>query len=401
MNKRNVIIAIIVLVIAGVVGGYFYLNQRVSLPKTSSPPPTSEPTRPNDLTQQPDQQSLPGISLPEGFAINYFAEDVPGARSLTISPETGIVYVGTRGEGNLYAVIDDNNDNQADRVVTIDEGLNSPNGVAWYQGDLYVAQISQVTRYRNIDNTYESNPQPELINNQFPNDSSHGWKYIAFGPDDKLYVPVGAPCNICNPDDSMYGALHRMNPDGSNLERYAYGIRNTVGFDWHPESNVLWFTDNGRDWLGDNRPPDELNKALEPGLNFGYPFCHGTDIQDPEFGQDVDCSQYQAPEQELGPHVAALGMTFYDQDMFPEEYQDKVFIAEHGSWNRSVPIGYRVTTVDVNDGQASNYQVFAEGWLNDDGTNWGRPVDVITMEDGSLLVSDDASGSIYRISYSQ
>jgi glucose/arabinose dehydrogenase len=214
-------------------------------------------------------------------------------------------------------------------------------------------------------------------------------------------VPVGAPCNICLRDnDERYASIMRMNPDGSELEVFAHGIRNTVGFTWHPGTQELWFTDNGRDMLGDNVPPDELNRAPSAGLHFGYPFVHGGDIPDPEFGEGVDINQYVKPAQNLGPHVAALGMRFYTGNMFPEEYRNQIFIAEHGSWNRSKKIGYRVMLVKLNGNEAVSYEPFAEGWLQGDAVS-GRPVDVLIMPDGSMLVSDDYGGVIYRIIYSK
>lgn len=339
------------------------------------------------------------IKLPPGFKIEVYADNVPNARSLTLG-ENGVVFVGTRGD-KVYAVVDDNQDYKADNVITIASGLNSPNGVAYRNGDLYVAEISKVWRYENILDNLNNPPDPVLVNDGFPSDTHHGWKFIAFGPDDKLYVPVGAPCNIClRDDDERYASIMRMNADGSGLELFASGIRNTVGFDWHPQTNELWFTDNGRDWLGDNAPPDELNRAPEKGLHFGYPFIHGGDIRDPEFGENADPEQYVKPVQKLGPHVAALGMRFYTGNMFPEEYRNQIFIAEHGSWNRSTKLGYRIMLVKLNGNEAVSYEPFAEGWLQGDSVS-GRPVDVLVMPDGSLLVSDDYAGVIYRITYSE
>jgi len=339
------------------------------------------------------------IKLPPGFKIEVYADNVPNARSLTLG-ENGVVFVGTRGD-KVYAVVDDNQDYKADNVITIASGLNSPNGIAYRNGDLYVAEISKVWRYENILDNLNNPPDPVLVNDGFPSDTHHGWKFIAFGPDDKLYVPVGAPCNIClRDDDERYASIMRMNADGSGLELFASGIRNTVGFDWHPQTNELWFTDNGRDWLGDNAPPDELNRAPEKGLHFGYPFIHGGDIRDPEFGENADPEQYVKPVQKLDPHVAALGMRFYTGNMFPEEYRNQIFIAEHGSWNRSTKLGYRIMLVKLNGNEAVSYEPFAEGWLQGDSVS-GRPVDVLVMPDGSLLVSDDYAGVIYRITYSQ
>lgn len=337
------------------------------------------------------------IKLPPGFKIEVYAGDVPGARSMAVS-KSGILFVGTRGEDKVYAIIDTNKDYKADKVITIASGLNTPNGVALLDGDLYVAEISRVIKYPDIENHLQDPPSPVVVNDQFPSDTHHGWKYIKFGPDGKLYVPVGAPCNICKSDDERYASIMRMNPDGSGLEVFAHGVRNTVGFDWSPVDSVLWFTDNGRDLLGDNVPPDELNRAPEKGMNFGYPYMHGNDIRDPEYGEGVDLSQFTKPVQELGPHVAALGMEFYKGNMFPEKYKNSIFIAEHGSWNRSEKIGYRVTFVKLDGNTPVSYEPFAEGWLQGESVS-GRPVDVEQMDDGSLLVSDDYAGMIYRISY--
>lgn len=340
------------------------------------------------------------ITLPPGFQIEVLAENVAGARSMALS-ENGILFVGTRDVGgNVYAVVDNNKDYKADEVVIVATGLNMPNGVAIKDGDLYVAEVNRVLRFENIEENYRTRPTPQVIKDDFPNERHHGWKFIRFGPDGKLYVPVGAPCNICLSEDERFASITRMNPDGSGFEVFAHGIRNTVGFDWHPASNELWFTDNGRDMLGDNIPPDELNYATQIGMHFGYPFIHGDDIIDPELGEGKDPSQYTPPAQNLGPHVAALGMRFYTGDMFPSEYKNQIFIAEHGSWNRSTKIGYKIMIVKLNGNQPVSYEPFAEGWLKGDSVS-GRPVDVQQMPDGSLLVSDDYAGVIYRITYSK
>lgn len=340
---------------------------------------------------------LDEIKLPPGFSISLYAENVPNARSMVLG-ENGTLFVGTRTEGKVYALGDTNGDFKVDVKYVIAQDKNMPNGVAFKNGDLYVAEVSKVWKLNDIENNLLNPPAPEMVNDTFPSEEHHGWKYIAFGPDGMLYVPVGAPCNICNPEDERFCTIMRMNDDGSGLEIFAKGIRNTVGFDWHPETGVLWFTDNGRDWMGDNRPPDELNAAPRKGMHFGYPFIHGNDILDSEYGRGKDPANYIPPRQELGPHVAALGMLFYQGDMFPEEYKNQVFIAEHGSWNRTVPIGYRVMLVRLENGNAVSYEVFADGWLQGN-MDWGRPVDVLTLPDGSLLVSDDKAGVIYRISY--
>jgi glucose/arabinose dehydrogenase len=334
---------------------------------------------------------LERVKLPPGFQISLYAL-VPDARSMTLSP-SGTLFVGTR-ETTAYAVR--TSPGREPSVFTIARGLRMPNGVAFRDGSLYLAEVHRVLRYDGIESRLENPPAPAIVR-EFPTDRQHGWKFITFGPDGMLYVPVGAPCNICQPGP-MYAAIHRMRPDGSDFETFARGIRNTVGFDWQPGSRELWFTDNGRDLMGDDVPPDELNRAPRAGMDFGYPSCHGRAISDPEFGRARPCSATTAPAVELGPHVAALGMRFYTGAMFPERYRNGIFIAEHGSWNRSHKIGYRVTFVPVKDGQAGPFEVFAEGWLQGESA-WGRPVDMLVMPDGSMLVSDDQAGAIYRISY--
>ncbi len=333
---------------------------------------------------------LDKIKLPPGFRIGLYA-DVSGARSMALSPN-GTLFVGTRGD-KVYAVLPGGR-----QVVTIASGLNMPNGVAFRDGNLYVAEVSRVLRFGGIEARLRNPPNPVVVYGRFPTETHHGWKFIRFGPDGMLYVPVGAPCNICEPDPARYAAIFRMRPDGTGLEQFARGVRNTVGFDWDPTTHDLWFTDNGRDWLGNNSPPDELNHAPRPGMDFGYPYCHGKAISDPEFGSKRACSEFTPPAMELGPHVASLGMRFYTGTMFPAAYRDQIFIAEHGSWNRFPPIGYRITLVRLRNGQATSYEVFAQGWLQGL-TAWGRPVDLQVMPDGALLVSDDKAGAIYRISY--
>ncbi len=337
------------------------------------------------------------IRLAPGFKIGIYAEKVPNARSMVLSPN-GTLFVGTREEGKVYAVLDHNKDGVGDEVITVAHGLNMPNGMAFRDGALYVAEVNRVIRYGDIENKLRNPPPPVIMNDSFPKDTHHGWKFIRFGPDGMLYVPVGAPCNVCERDDPRYATIMRMKPDGTDLEIFARGVRNTVGFDWHPETKELWFTDNGRDWLGDNLPPDELNYAPKAGLHFGFPYCHGKNIPDPEYGKKHKCEEFVPPAMELGPHVASLGMRFYTGSMFPVEYRNQIFIAEHGSWNRSVPIGYRVSLVRLQNNRAVKYEVFAEGWLQGERA-WGRPVDVLVRPDGALLVSDDKAGVIYRIIY--
>lgn len=339
---------------------------------------------------------LDRIKLAPGFSIDVYATGVTNARAMALSP-SGVVFAGSRSAGSVYAIVDTNNDRKADRVHTIATGLNMPSGVAFCDGALYVAEVNRVWRYDGIESRLDSPPKPVLVSEAFPSDRHHGWKFIRFGPDGWLYVPVGAPCNICEPD-ARHGAIFRMRPDGTGLETVASGVRNTVGFDWHPQTRELWFSDNGRDMLGDDLPPDELNRVTRQGLHFGFPYCHGGDISDPDFGSKRPCAEFEPPARRLGPHVAAIGMRFYTGRMFPPEYQNQILIAEHGSWNRSNKIGYRVMLVRTDGGRVTSYEPFAEGWLQGERA-WGRPADVQVMPDGALLVSDDQAGVIYRISY--
>ena len=342
--------------------------------------------------------NLSKIKLPAGFNISVYAE-VPNARSMSLSP-SGILYVGNKSGDKVYAVVDENKDGKADKIYTVASGLNSPNGVGFKNGSLFIATISSILRLDSIESRLSNPPKPVTVYDQYPTDEHHGWKFIAFGPDGKLYVPVGAPCNICESEKPVYASITRMNADGSNMEIFAKGIRNSVGFAWHPATNQLWFTENGRDELGNDVPTDELNTAPQAGMHFGYPYCHEGDILDPEFGKGKDCKDYTPPVQKLGPHVAALGMRFYTGNQFPAEYKNQIFIAEHGSWNRTDPIGYRVTLVKLDStGKSISYTDFATGWLQQDGKVLGRPVDVQVMPDGALLVSDDYAGVVYRIVY--
>lgn len=350
----------------------------------------------NKALEETEEPRLKNIQLPEGFSISIFAK-VPNARSMTIG-DNGTIFVGNRKEDKVYALVDEDKDGKADKTYIIAEGMTSPNGVAFRKGALYVAEIDKVWRFDDIENNLKTPPAKVLVSDNFPGDRHHGWKFIDFGPDDKLYVPVGAPCNICNDaeKDPRYASITRMNPDGSDFEVYAHGIRNTVGFTWHPQTKEMWFTDNGRDMMGDDIPNDELNHAKEKGMHFGYPYCHAGDVADPEYGAGHPCADYTPPVQKLAPHTASLGLTFYTGDMFPSSYKNQILIAEHGSWNRSEPIGYRVTLVKLDGDNAISYEPFAEGWL-ENGKAWGRPVDVLQLPDGSILVSDDFANVIYRI----
>jgi glucose/arabinose dehydrogenase len=339
---------------------------------------------------------LDKLKLPPGFKIEVLSDDVPSARAMALSPK-GILYAGSL-DGHVYAI--ELRDGRAVARHVIASGLERPAGVAYRDGALYVSAVSRILRFDAIDSHLDAPPKPVVINDSLPTDEHHGWKFIAFGPDGKLYVPQGAPCNICLPDRNRYAMIGRMDADGSHYETIARGVRNTVGFDWNPLTHELWFTDNGRDMLGDDRPDDELNRAPRAGMDFGYPFCHAGDIADPEFGKGHPCSEFTPPAAKLGAHVAALGMRFYTGSMFPPAYRNSIFIAEHGSWNRSKKVGYRVVRLSAKpDGTDVQQEVFVEGWLSPDQSVWGRPADVLPMPDGSLLISDDYAGAIYRVTY--
>ncbi len=341
------------------------------------------------------------LNLPEGFKISIFAKGVDEARSMAMGDD-GTLFVGTRTANKLYAIQYLDGDIVADRTIVLDTTLETPNGIAYRDGALYVAEVNRLLRYPNIEQQLENPSTPEVIFDDYPTEFHHGWKYIAFGPDDKLYVPVGAPCNICDSAlvDKRYASITRMDPDGTDREIYASGVRNTVGFTWHPETKELWFSDNGRDMLGDDIPPCEINRVSEAGQHFGYPYCHGGTIKDPEYGDKFPCSDFVAPVQNLGAHVAPLGIKFYTADMFPEEYKDQLFIAEHGSWNRSSKVGYRITLVKLDGNEAVSYEPFIDGWLDEESQQeFGRPVDLLFLNDGSLLISDDYGDAIYRVSY--
>lgn len=350
------------------------------------------------LTEYAMTLPLNTIKLPAGFKIDVFAE-VPDARSMAMSP-SGVLYVGNKDKDKVYAVKDTNGDNKADKKWVVASGLNMPNGVAFRDGDLYIAEVSRISKLTGIESRLDNPPSPAVVKDDYPKETHHGWKYIAFGPDGKLYVPVGAPCNICESGNEIYGSITRLNKDGSGREVFAKGIRNTVGFTWHPETKELWFTDNGRDSMGDDVPSCELNNAPRAGMHFGYPYCHEGSVKDPEFGNKRPCGDFIPPADKLGAHVAPLGLKFYTGGMFPDSYKNQLFVAEHGSWNRSKKSGYNVSLVKISGGKVTGHELFASGWM-DDATQkvWGRPVDVLVLADGSLLVSDDQANVIYRISY--
>jgi glucose/arabinose dehydrogenase len=395
--KPGLIIGLLLIgIIAFVVNKYGYLGQSWQNAPKSEKLVSIEP-----LALTTTDTNLDFLKLPPKFAINYYAENVPGARSIAVGGNN-LVFIGSRPEGTVYALRDNDQDGRADIRYIVASGLNNPNGVAYRDGTLYVAEIGRLIKFTDIDSRYDDSPKYEIVSDALPDKTHHGWRYIKFGPDGRLYIGIGFPCNVCE-DENTYGRISSIditNPSAS-FETYATGIRNTVGFDWNPVDKTMWFTDNGRDNMGDDAPPDELNRAPVKGLHFGFPYCHGESIRDPEFGRSKDCTSYTRPAVELDPHVAALGILFYQGDMLPAEYKNQPLIAEHGSWNRTVPIGYRLMKVTVNGDDASEYQEFISGWLGGSGDASGRPVDIAELSDGSLLVTDDLQDAVYRITYNQ
>ncbi|HET8899059.1 MAG TPA: PQQ-dependent sugar dehydrogenase [Rhodanobacteraceae bacterium] len=342
------------------------------------------------------QPALDQLRMPPGFSVSVYSDQVPAARELAVGDQ-GTVFVGSMGAGKVYALTDADHDGRAEQVRVVANDLEMPVGVAFHQGDLYISAVSRILVLRDIEQHLDQPPAPELITDKLPSERHHGWKFIAFGPDNRLYVPVGAPCNICDPK-APFARILSMKPDGSDWQTVAQGVRNSVGFDWQPGSGKLWFSDNGRDLLGDDLPSDELNRVDRAGQHFGYPYCHQGDTLDPVFGRSHACKDYVAPVRKLGAHVAALGLRFYTGTMFPARYRHALFVAEHGSWNRSKKSGYRVMAVFVNGDRVTDSEVFLEGFLQGQRA-WGRPVDVQGLADGSLLISDDRAGAVYRIRY--
>lgn len=353
---------------------------------------------------QQGQLDLKKLKLPSGFKISIYAM-VPGARSMTLAPD-GTLFVGSGGAGGeinrVYRVRDTNKDGKADQVVILKDELNSPNGVAYKDGVLYVAEIDKLLKFTGVESDKNSDLKVEETVFKFPRLTHHGWKFIRFSPSGKLIVPIGAPCNVCD-NKKDFARIFELDLKTGGKVMIAEGVRNTVGFDFHPVTKELWFTDNGRDLLGEDVPPCELNKLTKTGEHFGFPYCHGKnskgeDIVDPEFKPKGTCADYTAPMVNLPAHVAPLGMRFYTGKMFPQEFQGQIFIAEHGSWNRSVPQGYRISLVKLDKDGKATYTPWIEGWL-DKREKWGRPVDVEIMKDGSMLISDDYAGVIYRLTY--
>ncbi len=339
---------------------------------------------------------LEQLTLPPGFHIALYSDQVANAREIALGAK-GTVFVGSGDAGKVYALTDSKGAGVADKVRVVASALQSPIGVAFKNGDLYISAVSRIVVLRDIENHLDDPPAPEVVTDKLPTETHHGSKFLAFGPDGKLYVPIGAPCNVCDPGPD-HGKLIRMNADGSGMEDVARGIRNSVGFDWQPGTGQLWFTDNGRDMLGDDLPSDELNRITRPGEHFGFPYCHQGDTLDPEFGQGKRCSDYAPPVLKLGAHVAALGMRFYEGRQFPASYKGAIIVAEHGSWNRTKKSGYRVMTVHLQGSKVLSYEPLITGFAPNEQA-WGRPADVQPLPDGSLLVSDDLAGAVYRVTY--
>ena len=363
------------------------------------------------VTTPPTQttSSLAQLVLPAGFRAEVFADKVDNARSMALGPQ-GTVFVGSRTVGKVHAIVDRDGDHKADRVVTIASGLDQPNGIAIRNGALYVATATRLLRFDDIEKHLDAPPAAVTVRADLPNPKAgHTWKFIAFGPDDMLYMSVGAPCNVCT-SPPLVSAIVRMKPDGSGMEMFAEGVRNSVGFDWHPVTRELWFTDNGRDMMGDDVPGDELNVAPKAGMHFGFPYCHQGDVADPQFGAQRACSTTEPPALKLGAHVAAIGFRFYTGNMFPPSYRNAAIIAEHGSWNRSTPSGYRVMAVRTDGRRALGYEPLVDGFLPGVGSTapdgrgagaraLGRPADVLQMPDGAILISDDTGNRLIRVSY--
>ncbi len=342
---------------------------------------------------------LDRLQLPPGFHVSVYVEQVPDARQLALGAR-GTLFIGTREAGRVYAAVDANHDGVAERVGLIAEQLSMPSGVAFHDGALYVAALDRVLRYPDIEAHLTEPPAPQQVVGGLPKSQHHGWKNIAFGPDGALYVPIGAPCNICAPE-FPYASILRIPTNGDKLSAYARGVRNSVGFDWHPRTGEMWFGDNGRDMLGDDVPPDEINRVTQAGQDFGYPHVHGGEVLDPEFGAGHRLDEFTPPAIKLGAHVAPVGLSFYRGSMFPPAYRNALLVAEHGSWNRTHKAGYRVMVATFkDDGSVASYAPFITGWLDGE-ESWGRPVAFATMSDGSLLISDDQAGVVYRVTYQQ
>src|SRR5215475_7638771 len=395
-----------VFAIAVTLAGALAISTAAAQQSTPTPPPPTpnQPTsdaatklrgiNPPPFPAAADKLPVPQLKVPKGFKVEVFVSGVPNARSLRLG-DKGTVFVSNRILDKVYAVVDKGGKPE---LKVLASGLDRPNGLAFGKGTLYIAEGTKISKLENIENNLDNPPKPVVIYDKFPNHQSHGWKFMALGPDNKLYINVGAPCNICVPPETN-AQIARMNVDGSGLEPYALGVRNSVGFDFHPATKELYFTDNGRDWLSEDIPHDELNRVTKAGQHFGYPYCHQGNVPDDQLGWGRKCSAFEAPVALIGPHAGALGMRCYAASMFPAAYRNAIFIARHGSWNKTAKIGGDIIVAKLNpNGSVKSWEPFLTGFLQDNGYI-GRPVDVEVMKDGSLLVSDDYAGAIYRISY--
>lgn len=338
---------------------------------------------------------LDKLKLPANYQIDLFASNVPDARQMSVAPN-GIIALGSRTAGKVYLLLPNKSMTSVQDIMTVDSGLTLPNGVAWHNDDLYVATQTDIRRYPSLLKTLEKHSNPQIIIKDIPSIGHHGWHVIKFGADNKLYIGIGAPCNVCLSKDKRLASIARMNPDGSQFEVIAHGVRNTVGFDWHPTTHELWFADNGRDWMGDDMPPDEINRIKNYGQHYGFPYVYGDDILDPDFGKVMPKRKYIPPVLNLQAHVAPLGMHFYTGSVF----QHGLYVAKHGSWNRRKKVGYKVTYMQISNNKVITQKDFITGWLKDE-KFWGRPVDIVQYIDGSLLISDDFAGAIYKVTHTR
>jgi len=407
MLRITLTLVVVVVAIALGLGPLAQAQQPAPAPPWKQGQPSSMADSALAPIAQPPAPAPPGeipvdkIKVPAGFKVSLWAHGINNARVMTWGAK-GTMFVSSRTAGNVYAVLDRGATRE---VKVIAKGLNLPNGVAFRDGTLYIAEVHRITKMVGIEDKLDNPPAMEVVYDTLPKDLPHGWKYLAFGPDGKLYFNIGAPCNICLPPDT-HANLSRVNPDGTGFEYVAHGVRNSVGFDWHPVTKTLYFATHGRDWLGDDSPSDRFDMVSQKGEHFGFPFCHQGDILDPEFGKGKNCHDYVKPLLKTGPHVAGNGVMFYKGSMlavvpkaFPPEYQNRVFLAQRGSWNRTHKVGFRVMMVTLDaKGGVAKYEPFAEGWLQGEQI-WGRPVYTLEMKDGSLLISDDYAGAIYRVAY--
>jgi glucose/arabinose dehydrogenase len=395
------------LLLAGAFISFFACQAAAQQPAAPLPPgsplagrPDSEaaaklaPVAPPPLAAALDKLPTAKLKLPPGFAIEVYAAGMANARSLALG-DKGTVFVGSRLLDKVYAISDQDGKRT---VKVVASGLYRPNGVAFRDGTLYIAELSKISKIENIEDHLDDPPKPVVIYDNLPKDEAHGWKFIAIGPDNKLYVPVGQPGNNVLHDDA-HGQIRRINLDGSGAEVVALGVRNSVGFDWNPQTRQMYFTDNGRDWMSEDVPEDELNRVTRVGEDFGAPYCYQGNIPDPEFGWGRSCSEFTPPVGLMGPHTASLGLRFYTGSLFPDNYKNAMIVARHGSWNRTRKAGGDVVVVKLKeDGTVQSIEPLITGFLQDN-KYVGRPVDVLQMPDGAMLVSDDWNGAIYRISY--